>query len=192
MEEFCRELARIIASREALLFGEFTLSSGLKSNYYLDLRRLIGDSYSYRRVVELLAKRVVAEFGDFDVIVGVATAGIPWASGVALMLNKGLAYVRSEAKAHGTSKVVEGAPKPGSRCIVVDDVATTGASIEASIRSLGDTCRVVGAIVIVDRQQGAREKLEKLGVRLVSLVTVGELLKCMEVEGLSIPTSFKP
>jgi len=77
MEGYCRELANIIASREALLFGEFTLSSGLKSNYYLDLRRLLGDWSSYKRVLELLAEKVLKEFESFDVVVGVATAGMP-------------------------------------------------------------------------------------------------------------------
>jgi len=182
---YCVELAKIIESRGALLFGEFTLSSGLKSNYYLDLRRLLGDWGSYKRVVEMLAERAVRDFGDFDVVVGVATAGIPWASGLAFLLGKGLAYVRSEAKAHGTSRVVEGAPGPG-RCIVVDDVATTGASLEAAVRSLEGVCEVVGALVIVDRLQGAGERLERLGVRLSSLVDIRELFKCMGRESLEL------
>jgi len=178
MEGYCRELADIILSREALLLGEFTLSSGLKSNYYLDLRRLLGDWRSYRRVLELLAEKASRELGGFDVVVGVATAGIPWASGLALMLGKGLAYVRSEVKQHGTSRVVEGAPRPGSKCVIVDDVATTGSSLENAVRSLAGVCDVVGALVIVDRLQGARERLEGLGVRLVSLLTVEELFEC--------------
>jgi len=179
LEGYCRELANIIASREAILFGEFTLSSGLKSNYYLDLRRLLGDASSYKRVLELLAEKVLKEFESFDVVVGVATAGIPWASGLALMLGKGLAYVRSEVKQHGTSRVVEGAPRPGSRCIVVDDVATTGSSLENAVGSLEGVCNVVGALVIVDRMQGARERLGERGVKLVSLLTVRELLDCL-------------
>jgi orotate phosphoribosyltransferase len=178
MEGYCRELASIIASREALLFGEFTLSSGLKSNYYLDLRRLLGDWSSYKRVLELLAEKVLKEFESFDVVVGVATAGIPWASGLALMLGRGLAYVRSEVKKHGTSRAVEGAPRPGSNCIVVDDVATTGSSLENAIRGLEGLCNVVGALVIVDRMQGAGERLREHGVKLVSLLTIEELLKC--------------
>jgi len=182
LEGYCRELAEIIVSREALLFGEFTLSSGLKSNYYLDLRRLLGDGRVYRRVLEFLAEKALRELGDFDVIIGVATAGIPWASGLALMLGKGLAYVRSEVKQHGTSKVVEGAPKPGSRCIIVDDVATTGASLELAVKSLESICSVMGALVIVDRLQGAKERLESHGIKLVSLLTVKELLGCTQLE----------
>lgn len=187
MVDFCRELARIIVSRGALLFGNFTLSSGLRSNYYLDLRRLLGDSRSYRRVVDLLAMKALEDYNDFDVVVGVATAGIPWASGIALTLGKAMAYVRSEVKAHGASKIVEGDPPPG-KCIVVDDVATTGASLESSIKNLTGVCEVVGALVIVDRLQGARERLSSIGVRLSSLVTIEELLKCIGIEG---PGDFK-
>ncbi|MFN4046263.1 MAG: orotate phosphoribosyltransferase [Acidilobaceae archaeon] len=175
----CRELARIIESRQALLFGEFTLSSGLKSNYYLDMRRLLGDYKSYRGTLELLASKAESTFKDFDTIVGVATGGIPWAAGLALIMGKSLAYVRLERKGHGTHGVVEGAP-PHGKCIVVDDVATTGASLESAVEVLKGHCEVVGVLVIVDRLQGAGERMKRANVRMESVATVEELFECIK------------
>jgi orotate phosphoribosyltransferase len=63
---------------------------------------------------------------------------------------------------------------------VVDDVATTGSSLENAIRGLEGLCNVVGALVIVDRMQGAGERLREHGVKLVSLLTIEELLKCFD------------
>ncbi|MCX8196558.1 MAG: orotate phosphoribosyltransferase [Acidilobaceae archaeon] len=167
------ELAELVRARGALLFGEFTLSSGAKSNYYLDMRKLLGDSRAFRRASELLAERA-KELEPFEVVAGVATAGIPWAAAVALMLNKGVAYVRSEAKGHGTGSLVEGDPR-GS-CIVVDDVATTGASLERAASALKPFCEVKGAVVLVDRLQGAGERLERLGVKLLSVATIKDII----------------
>ncbi len=175
----CRELARIVESRQALLFGEFTLSSGLKSNYYLDMRRLLGDYKSYRETLELLAYKAESAFKEFDIIVGVATGGIPWAAGLALVMGKSLAYVRLEKKGHGTLGVVEGAP-PYGKCIIVDDVATTGASIESAVEVLKGHCEVVGVLVIVDRLQGAGERLKKINIKMESVATVEELFECMK------------
>ncbi|MCS7106520.1 MAG: orotate phosphoribosyltransferase [Acidilobaceae archaeon] len=167
------ELAELIEARGALLFGEFTLTSGAKSSYYLDLRKLLGDGRSFRRAAELLAGRA-RELEPFDVAVGVATAGIPWASAIALLMGKGVAYVRSEPKAHGTGSLVEGEPR--GKCVVIDDVATTGGSLERAVLAVRSLCEVRGALVLVDRLQGARERLAALGVRLVSVATVEEIM----------------
>lgn len=172
------ELAKIVQSRGALLFGEFTLSSGAKSNYYLDLRRLLGDPESFSAVAAMLAKRSES-LESYDTVVGVATAGIPWAAAIALIRKKGTAYVRSEAKGHGTGKLVEGSPR--GRCIIVDDVATTGSSVMRAAEALAGLCEVVGILVIVDREEGAREKLESRGLRLESVAKISEIMKCLDI-----------
>lgn len=172
------ELAEIVKGRGALLFGEFTLSSGAKSSYYLDLRRLLGDARSFTAVSSMLAERSQA-LESYDVVVGVATAGIPWAAAVALLRGKGVAYVRSEAKGHGTASLVEGMPR--GRCVIIDDVATTGSSIKRAAEALSGLCDVVGALVIVDREEGAKERLEREGIRLESVAKIGEIMKCLDI-----------
>ncbi|MEM0366194.1 MAG: orotate phosphoribosyltransferase [Acidilobaceae archaeon] len=183
---YCRALARIIASRRALLFGDFILSSGIKSKYYLDLRKLLGDPESFKTTIDILAQKALEYYGSFDVVVGVATAGIPWASGLALKLGKGLAYVRSEVKGHGVETLVEGLPFHGD-CIVVDDVATTGASIERVVLAVKPYCNVKGALVLVDRLQGARERLERINIRLSYVVDIRGLVECLREENIGVP-----
>lgn len=173
-------LAKILLETKALRFGEFVLSSGAKSSIYIDMRIIISKPKYFRLILALLASRLAPLYGEIDGIVGVATAGIPWATGLALHLGLPLAYVRPEPKKHGMGKQVEGSIE-GLRLVVVDDVATTGSSLAKSInalRSAGGQPRY--AIVIVDRMQGAQERLAQLGVQLLSIAKLPEILDYLE------------
>jgi len=173
-------LAKILLETKALRFGEFILSSGAKSSIYIDMRTIISKPKYFRLILALLASRLAPLHGEIDGIVGVATAGIPWATGLALYLGLPLAYVRPEPKKHGMGKQVEGNVE-GLRLVVVDDVATTGGSLAKSINTL----RLAGgqpryALVIVDRMQGAQERLAQLGIRLLSIAKLPEILDYLE------------
>lgn len=173
-------LAKILLETKALRFGEFVLSSGAKSSIYIDMRTIISKPKYFRLILALLASRLAPLHGEIDGIVGVATAGIPWATGLALYLGLPLAYVRPEPKKHGMGKQVEGNVE-GLRLVVVDDVATTGSSLAKSINTL----RLAGgqpryALVIVDRMQGAQERLAQLGIRLLSIAKLPEILDYLE------------
>ena len=173
-------LAKILLETKALRFGEFVLSSGAKSSIYIDMRTIISKPKYFRLILALLASRLAPLHGEIDGIVGVATAGIPWATGLALYLGLPLAYVRPEPKKHGMGKQVEGNVE-GLRLVVVDDVATTGGSLAKSINTL----RLAGgqpryALVIVDRMQGAQERLAQLGIRLLSIAKLPEILDYLE------------
>jgi orotate phosphoribosyltransferase len=162
----------------ALRFGRFTLSSGKTSSYYLDLRIVPSYPDVYERVVQSYA-RMAKEIGkdEFSVVAGVATAGVVFASPLALLLKKPLIYVRHEVKGHGLDRLVEGAVVPGSSVIVVDDLITTGGSILAAVNSLRkEGCRVSDAIVLVDRMEGGSKNLAEKEVGLRSSATIGELL----------------
>jgi len=173
-------LAKILLETKALQFGEFVLSSGAKSTIYIDLRIVISKPKYFRLILALLASKLAPFYNEIDGVAGVATAGIPWATGLALYLGLPLAYVRPEPKKHGMGKQVEGCVE-GLRLVVVDDVATTGNSLAKSIEAL----RLAGgqpryAIVVVDRMQGARERLARLGVQLLSIAKLPEILDYLE------------
>ncbi|HIP85643.1 MAG TPA: orotate phosphoribosyltransferase [Pyrodictium sp.] len=173
-------LAKILLETKALQFGEFVLSSGAKSSIYIDMRIVISKPRWFKLILALLASKLALFYNEIDGIVGVATAGIPWATGLALHLGLPLAYVRPEQKKHGMGKQVEGCVR-GLRLVVVDDVATTGNSLAKSIdalRSVGGQPRY--AIVIVDRMQGAQERLARLGVQLLSIAKLPEILEYLE------------
>ncbi len=164
-------------------FGHFKLTSGLESPYYVDLRRL----YSYPKLAKRVALEIIEKFNvvrEVDAVVGIATAGIPLATYIAVLSEKPLAYVRSERKAHGMESLIEG-DVAGRRTAVIDDVATTGGSIERAWSALTSAgSKPVAAIVIVDREQGARERLSRLGLKLYSLATAREIFRELREAGV--------
>ena len=169
--DFPLELMR----RGLLLVGKFKLASGKESPYYIDLRRLPSYPDLFNYVVEKVIESVRPL--SFDYIVGVATGGVPLASFIACRLNMPMGYVRVEKKTYGTSREVEGEVK-GRKVVVIDDVATTGGSIERAVLALREEgAEVVGAAVVVDRQEGAEKNLSRIGVKLVSAFKVREILE---------------
>ncbi len=169
-------LAELLSMRGAVLRGEFLLASGRKSNVYVDARLLLGDPGVFREALSLLAE--AAPGGEYSVL-GVATAGIPWATGLSLRLGKPLGYVRVERKGHGRDRLVEGSP-PRGPVVLVDDVATTGGSLAAAVEAArSEGYEPLAALVLVDRGEGARERLSKLGVELRSVASLGEILDAL-------------
>ena len=146
----------------AVKFGEFTLSSGKKSPYYVDLR--LAPSYPdvLDRIGDLyvdVVKNEIQPRWKIDRIAGVPTAGLPVATVVSQKMRVPLIYVRKERKGYGLGKSIEGVVDSNDHILLVDDLVTTGHSTieEAGIlRSVGDVHHVV---VLVDREQGGSENL---------------------------------
>ncbi len=162
-------------------FGKFKLSSGIESPYYIDLRRLYSFPNLAFRVVNELIKAINARY---DVVIGVATAGIPLATYISFIKKIPMGYARIEKKSHGLKSMVEGVVKD-KEVLVVDDVATTGQSLLSSAEALKSLdAKVVAAAVIVDREQGAEEALASAGIKLYSLIKVTEMFEVLLEEGL--------
>ncbi len=168
-------LALELYRRGMLKLGKFRLASGLESPFYIDLRKL----YSYPDLARRVAKELayVGEVEKLDGVVGVATAGIALAAYIAALYGIPMAYVRAEKKGHGTLSLIEG-EVTGKRVAIIDDVATTGGSIERAFRVLHEAgAEPVVALVVVDREQGAKERLGRLGLELRSLATARQLFE---------------
>ncbi len=180
MEENLKELKTklfVLLEKEALKRGDFLLSSGKKSSYYLDGRVITltpeGAYLVASIILELIKDRKIDALGGptlgADPIVG-AVSALSYIKNIPLKTF----IVRKAAKVHGTSRQVEGPELPkGSEVILVDDVATTGkALIEAkqALDKLGITAK--RALVIVDRCEGAKENLGKEGLSLESIFTI--------------------
>ena len=103
----------------------FTFASGIKSPIYCDNRFVLGFSDERDVIVDGFVQAIDS---DADIIVGVATAGIPWASFIADRMKKPLAYVRNKPKDHGAGKQIEGAEVKGKKVVVIEDLITTGKS----------------------------------------------------------------
>ncbi len=169
----------------ALKLGDFLLSSGKRSKYYLDLRLIPSHPEVYRLALECyggMAREVGLD--NFDSVGGVATAGITISSPLAISLGKPMLYVRREGKDHGTRRLVEGDVAPGSRVLLVDDLATTGGSLAEAVTTLREGGLVVtDALVLVDRLEGAGARLSEFGVKLRSFVTFEDLAAAMQEHG---------
>ncbi len=164
--------------------GEYRLRSGGVSRVYVDARRLYASPRGRRLAATLLAAAAAQLGVEADAVLGVATGGIGWGILVADALGLPGGYVRPERKNHGAGRLVEG-PEPPARIILVDDVATTGgALLDAAKAAEASGYRVTGAVVLVDRCLGAREKLEDAGIPFERVYTLRELIKLAESLGV--------
>jgi orotate phosphoribosyltransferase len=161
-----------------LQFGEFTLASGAKSDYYIDIKKASTNPKVLLLISKLMAERIKDRGIEADRIAGVVLGSIPLAT--ALSLATGIPYVmvRKEKKDHGTSKLIEGDLFPGDKVLVVEDVITTaGSSIQAIATLRENGADVRNIFSVIDREGGGRENLARAGVALDSLVKGSELLK---------------
>lgn len=175
------EVANILLDIDAVKLSPkdpFTWASGIKSPIYCDNRQILGDVDSHRQVIKLLMEQLEG-FGEADVIVGTATAGIPHATLIADRLGKPSAYVRGSKKAHGTARQIEGAAVNGKKVIVVEDLISTGGSSLNAVETLrADGAEVLGVIAIFSYGiKGAKEKFEAAGCDYSVLCDLDTLLE---------------
>lgn len=157
------ELLRLVKEK-AVRKGAHTLSSGRKSDYYIDGKQVTLDPEGLLWIGKTILSMLQGIQAD---AVGGPTLGAdPISAAVALLSSQTgkplkAFIVRKEEKKHGTQKRIEGpALEPGSRVVVVEDVVTSGQSVLAAIREIERAkCRVVKVICLVDREEGARETL---------------------------------
>ncbi len=114
----------------------FTWASGIRSPIYCDNRILLSYPKAREEVISAFCKLIQKKKIRYDLIAGIATAGIPWAAMLADRLKKPLIYVRSSPKGHGKGNQVEGCLKKGNRVLVIEDLVSTGGSSLAAIQAI--------------------------------------------------------
>lgn len=174
-------LRQIIAERSFSQGEAVVLASGKSSNFYFDMKLTMLDPDG----LDLLADLVLEKARDLPAayIGGLAMGAVPVAVAVLLKskdTNRPLQgfWVRKEAKEHGTRRLADGYLPDGSDVLIVDDVTTSGGSVLKAIeevRSRG--CKVNAVITIVDREEGAKEKLAANGVNLIALFDRGDFIR---------------
>ncbi|MBX7105682.1 MAG: orotate phosphoribosyltransferase [Gemmataceae bacterium] len=155
-------LLELFRSR-AVAFGDFTLASGKKSKYYINSKLVL----FHAEAVALLGEMLYRATSDlvFEAVGGLEVGALPMAAACAYRYHQAGKtlegfFVRKQAKEHGSKAKVEGRLNAGDRVVIVDDVLTTGESCLQAIRAAEEAgAKVLRAICIVDRLQGAREKL---------------------------------
>jgi orotate phosphoribosyltransferase len=173
--------ARLLADlrTHALVIGEVTLTSGRKAQYYVDAKRAILLPDAFAAIGALIADRAYA--WGASAIGGVPVSAIPVAC-AALAAGFPKAFiVRKERKAHGLQRWVEGPElAPGERCVIVEDVVTTGGStIEAVERVRSEGLTVAGVVSVLDRLAGGAQAIQAAlgdeGAEYVALTTIDEV-----------------
>ena len=167
-------------SADAVFHGDFTLTSGKKATYYVDLRKVSLD----HRVAPLIGQvmlDLIADVHDVDAVGGMTMGADPIAAAILHQgAARGLAYdafvVRKEPKDHGRGRQVEGPELEGKRVIVLEDTSTTGGSPLKAIEALKKVgAEVVGVAVVVDRSTGAREVIEQAGYPYFAAISLEDL-----------------
>ena len=165
-------IAELLIQYKAIETGDFTLASGAKSTYYIDVKTAV----THPDLLNAIAK-LVAQSHDFDVVAGVAVGGVPLAVATALAAKKPYAIIRAAEKSHGKKEMIIGNVR-NKRVLLIEDVTTSGGSALYGI----ETLRTAGAqadrvVTVVDREQGAEALLSQQGIEFLPLVRVSELLK---------------
>ena len=167
----------------AVVRGKVTLSSGKEADYYLDLRRVTLDHRSAPLVGDVILDLLEAEglLDSIDAVGGLTMGADP--VGTAVMHRSVLRdrpldsfVVRKEAKKHGMSRRVEGPDVSGRRVIAVEDTSTTGGSVLTAVEALKEAgAEVVAVAEVMDRNTGAKEKVEATGIPYLTALTTGDL-----------------
>ena len=180
--EFVKEFATFLYEEKIIRFGDFTLASGKKSPYYIDLRLVPSYPIQYRKMIKGLQNLITEDVGleNFHSLVSVPTGGLVVAASLAIEIVKPIIYVRKEAKEHGTTKAVEGVTCQDMKLLMIEDVVTSGGSVISAGKSINEEkMTVTDAYAVVDRMEGATEALQAEGVKLHSLLTIKQIAESL-------------
>ena len=166
-----------------LQFGRFKLKSGQISPYYMDLRMIISSPRLLASVADAYASLLSAMV--FERIAAIPLAALPIAAAVSLRLDVPFVYPRIVAKEHGTGNNIEGFFRPTDRIVLLDDVISTARSKLEAIEVLEkEGLRITDLVVLVDRESGGKEELERRGLKVHAYAGISEMLVLAERLGL--------
>jgi len=168
------KLAEKLKEVGAVKFGKFILSSGKKSSIYVDIKY----ACTHPDILEIIAESMkeIAESIEFDRIACVELGGVPLAVALSLKTGRPYAVFRKQKKDYGVKDDLIGCINEGEEVVVVEDVTTTGGSAASAVERVRVRGGIVSAVLtVVDREEGAEDRFERLDVRFISLLKLGEI-----------------
>jgi len=180
MSEKASIVAKALICSGALKFGSFKLRSGVTSPYYIDLSWLLSSPKDFDCIVSVVVDEIKALLSSkrIDKLASIELKGALLLPSIACRLKMPCVIVRKESKAYGlTGRITGGEVKEGERLIFFDDVVTSGLSKLEGIRPIEEEGGKVEIIlVVVDREEGGKESLEKQGYQVKSVTTISGLV----------------
>jgi orotate phosphoribosyltransferase len=161
---------------EAIRVGEFTLASGKKSRYYIDIKKATSMPKTLKLIAEMASDTIKGM--DIDRIAGVALGGVPLATAVSLITEKPLLLIRKSEKEYGTGGRFVGDVHKGETVILIEDVTTSGGSVIDAIELLQSEGVIVrNVITVVDREEGAIGNLKSKDIELIPLARASRIIE---------------
>jgi orotate phosphoribosyltransferase len=182
-----KQVGILLIKNSAIKFGDYILASGKKSPYYIDLRQTISSPITMDWIANSLTRIVINEIGKdkIDKILGVPTAGVPFATVVSQKLGIPLIYYRQARKEHGVRKKIEGILDRNDRVLIIDDLITTGESVIETAEVVRDQGGVVNELVVLlDREQGGQGRLRSMRIEPHVLFKISDSMEWLHTVGL--------
>jgi uridine monophosphate synthetase len=182
-----KQVGILLIKNNAIKFGDYILASGKKSPYYIDLRQTISSPITMDWIANSLTRIILNEIGKhkIDKILGVPTAGVPFATVVSQKLGLPLIYYRQARKEHGVRKKIEGILDRNDRVLVIDDLITTGESVIETAEVVRDQGGVVSELVVLlDREQGGQQRLRSSRIEPHVLFKISDAMAWLNKVGL--------
>lgn len=177
------KVAGALFSSDCLKFGSFRIKSGALSPYYIDLSCLLSSPEDFCCVVDVVADEIkrIMSFDKIDKLASIELKGALLLPSIACRLELPCVVVRKAQKKYGvTGRIAGGTVVRGEHILFFDDVVTDGMSKVEGMKPLEEFgAQVNHVMVVVDREQGGKENIEKSGYKFRALATISELVKCL-------------
>jgi orotate phosphoribosyltransferase len=177
-----KELVKILQECGVIKFGDFTLSSGKKSRYYIDVKKAVTKPEVLKFICGQIADTIIDHDIQADYIACVELGAVPIGTMMSVWTGLPLIIIRKEQKDHGLENRIVGDLEKMKIALFVEDVTATGGSVISAVKVLRDEELIVRTVIsVVDREEGAEDELGKEDLDLISLVEAKVLLEDCEI-----------